>query len=282
MNAYVFPIGLSAAVGVVIWYWRQAWLRDQIRQRLEETAEQEQAAQLNERPFARRHFVIPWVIGVAVSAALTLALNWPTNIAVALGFVVALLLTQLDAWILELRYSQIESQLADCIDMLVASVQAGSSLQSALDTAANDIRQPLRRELVEMVARLRLGDAPQDVFELLRQRAPMETFRLFGTTLSVNWEVGGGLAETLASVGQTIRDRMTIARQIRTLSTQGRITTIAVLSVTYFLGAMMWQSDPTRMLGFLSTSLGQWLVTIALALQGIGIAMVARISRPKV
>mgnify|MGYP003313527534 FL=1 len=110
----------------------------------------------------------------------------------------------------------------------------------------------------------------------------METFRLFCTTLTVNWEVGGGLAQTLASVGRTIRDRMAIARQIRTLSTQGRITTISVLSVTYFLAAMMWQSDPDRMLGFLSTSVGQMLVTAVLVLQGIGIAMVAKISRPKV
>ncbi len=57
-------------------------------------------------------------------------------------------------------------------------------------------------ELQEMVARLRLGDAPLDVFDLLQQRVPIETFRLFCTTLSVNWEVGGGLAHTLASIGQ--------------------------------------------------------------------------------
>ena len=278
----MIPIGLSAAIGAVAWYWRRAWYRDQVRQRLESTTEVSEVAAPTGRPCAGRHLVLPWVAGVIVSLTVALALNWPTNISAALGFVVALLLTQLDAWILEMRFNRIETQLADCIDMLVASVQAGASLQSALEVATGDTRQPLRRELEEMVARLRLGDAPVDVFELLRQRVPVETFRLFCTTLAVNWEVGGGLAQTLASVGQTIRDRMAIARQIRTLSTQGRITTMSVLFVTYFLAAMMWQSDPARMLGFLSTSVGQMLVTVVLALQGIGIAMVAKISRPKV
>ena len=278
----MIPIGLSAAIGAVAWYWRRAWYRDQVRQRLESTTEVSEVAAPTGRPFAGRHLVLPWVAGVIVSLTVALALNWPTNISAALGFVVALLLTQLDAWILEMRFNRIETQLADCIDMLVASVQAGASLQSALEVATGDTRQPLRRELEEMVARLRLGDAPVDVFELLRQRVPVETFRLFCTTLAVNWEVGGGLAQTLASVGQTIRDRMAIARQIRTLSTQGRITTMSVLFVTYLLAAMMWQSDPARMLGFLSTSVGQMLVTVVLALQGIGIAMVAKISRPKV
>jgi tight adherence protein B len=282
MGGYVLPIGLSAAVGAVLWYWRHAFVREQIRQRLRTDTVTEETTQLAERPFARRHHVLPWIVGATLAALVILAFTWPVSIGIAVGIVVALLLTQIDAWILEHRHAKIESQLADCIDMLVASVQAGASLQSAMEIVSNDIGQPLERELQEMVARLRLGDAPQAVFNLLQQRVPIETFRLFCTTLSVNWEVGGGLANTLASIGQTIRDRMAIARQIRTLSTQGRITTLAVLSITYFLFAMMWQSDPSRMLGFLSTSVGQGLVTAALLAQGIGIAMVAKISRPKV
>jgi tight adherence protein B len=282
MSDYVLPVVLIAAVGGVLWYWRHTWVREQIRQRLKAGSESDDTAEIAELPFARRHHIFPWVCGIVVAALLIFAVNWPNNISVALGVVVALLLTQVDAWILEIRLSRIESQLADCIDMLVASVQAGSSLQSALEVASNEIMEPLKGELQEMVARLRLGDAPTDVFELLRQRVPAETFRLFCTTLSVNWEVGGGLANTLASIGQTIRDRITISRQIRTLSTQGRITTLAVLSITYLLAAMMWQSDPPRMIGFLSIPTGQWLVTGALLLQGIGIAMVAKLSRPKV
>ena len=282
MNGYVLPLSLSAAVGAVLWYWRHTWVRDQIRNRLESEADINDDIGVVEQPFARRHHLLPWIAGILVASGLMLGLRCPTNIAVAVGIVVSLLLTQVDAWILEIRQSRIEAQLADCIDVLVASVQAGASLQSALEAASNDMQQPLQRELQEMVARLRLGDEPVDVFELLRQRVPVESFRLFCTTLSVNWEVGGGLAMTLASIGRTIRDRMIIARQIRTLSTQGRITTLAVLSITYFLAAMMWQSEPGRMYGFLSTVAGQWLVTLALLLQGIGIALVAKLSRPKV
>ena len=278
----MIPIGLSAAVAAGAWYWRRAWFRDQVRKRLEDTRETADVVTAAGGAFARRHLILPWFTGVIVSVAVVVLLHWPTNIAAGLGFVTALLLVQLDAWVLELRFNRIESQLADCVDVLVASVQAGASLQSALEAASGESRDPLRGELEEMVARLRLGDPAVDVFALLRRRVPVETFRLFCTTLTVNWEVGGGLAQTLASVGQTIRGRMAIARQVRTLSTQGRITTMSVLFVTYFLGAMMWQSDPARMTAFLATSVGQMLVTAVLVLQGVGIAMVAKISRPKV
>lgn len=281
MGNILFPIGIAAAAGAIGVYWRYAWLQDRVRERLRETEAAEQV-QRRERPFARRHRIVPWLVGATLGAMLAILWSWPINICVGIGFVAALLLVQADAWFYEWRVGRIEAQLADVIDVLVSSVQAGASLQSALELASHETRPPLRQELEEMVARLRLGDAPADVFDLLRQRVPNETFRLFSTTLTVNWEVGGGLSETLAAVGQTIRDRMTIARQIRTLSTQGRITTVVVLGMTYFLGAMMWQSDPDRMAGFLSTSVGQWMVTIALVLQGIGVALVAKISRPKV
>ena len=276
------PFGLAACIAVVVWYWRRAWLRDLINSRLKSESTTDEPVDTTERPFARRHFVLPWVVGVIVSATLIVGFAFPTKIAVAIGFVMALVLTQVDAWILERRINKIETQLAECIDVLVASVRAGSSLQNALEIAARDTRQPLQRELEEMVARLRLGDPPSKVFEHLRQRVPIEPFRLFCTTLTVNWEVGGGLAVTLAAVGQTIRDRMTIGRQIRALSTQGRITTMSVLSVTYFLFAMMWQTDPMRMVGFLRSVEGEWMVAAAIVMQGIGIAMVAKISRPKV
>jgi len=277
----LFPLGLAAAAGAIGVYWRYAWLQERVRERLRDS-EAAETIQRRERPFARRHRIVPWLAGATLAAMLAIVWSWPINICVGIGFVAALLLVQADAWFYEWRIGRIEAQLADVINVLVSSVQAGASLQNALEMASNETRPPLRKELEEMVARLRLGDAPADVFDLLRQRVPHETFRLFSTTLTVNWEVGGGLSETLAAVGQTIRDRMTIARQIRTLSTQGRITTVVVLGMTYFLGAMMWQSDPDRMAGFLSTSVGQWMVTIALVLQGVGVALVARISRPKV
>jgi tight adherence protein B len=172
--------------------------------------------------------------------------------------------------------------LADAIDVLVASVSSGASLQASLRQASEYSPMPLRGELSEMVARLRLGDSPPDVFDLLRQRVPTETFRLFATTLTVNWTVGGELAETLAAIGSTIRDRLAIARQIRTLSTQGTLTTLTVLAVVWFMAAMMWQADPPRFKSFLQSGVGSWLVAASLFLQGVGVALVSRISRPKI
>ena len=283
MTGFLVPAGslFAAIVGLAI-YWYKSAQRDFIVQRLHASESDIQADISYEYPFARRHRVIPWITIVPVGLVAAWALALPWNIALGVIFVMALLCSEVDAWIYQWRVSRMEAQLADTIDVLVASVGAGSSLQAALTQAADFAPLPLRRELSEMVARLRLGDSPPSVFDLLRQRVPTETFRLFTTTLTVNWQVGGELAETLSAIGSTIRDRLAIARQIRTLSTQGAFTTVAVLIVIWFMSAMMWQADPLRFESFLISTVGSWMVAACLFLQGVGITLVSRISRPKV
>ena len=94
--------------------------------------------------------------------------------------------------------------------------------------------------------------------------------------------VGGELSGTLVAIGGAVRDRSAIARQLRTLSTQGTLTTIVVVSIVWFRAAMMWQSDPQRCNNFILSDAGSWLTTAGLALQGGGIALVSRIIRPKI
>ncbi len=132
-----------------------------------------------------------------------------------------------------------------------------------------------------MVARIRLGDTPQAAFAGLHERVPLETFLLFSSALAVQWETGGSLAPTLATVGRTIRDRVELSRRIRSNTLQSQLSTIAVLCVTYFLALVFWRSNPAQMQEFLGTRIGQSLVAGSILLQALGIAWMSAISRMK-
>jgi tight adherence protein B len=272
---------IALIVGV-FYYWRWTAIKQQVRQRLVESDEPIVDSIFAERPFARRYRWIPWLVGLVLGFFLSIVFDWPVNISVGVSVSMALLGLELDAWIFEYRLTRIETQLADTIDVVVASLSSGSSLQASLIEAADFSQQPLKTVLLETVARLRLGDAPSDVFQTLGIRVPSESFQLLSTSLIVNWEMGGGLAETLAALGKTIRDRIVISRQVRALSAQGRLTTLTVLAVIWFMAAMMWQADGARFVNFVTSVVGSWLVAVSLFLQGIGIALVSRISRPTV
>ena len=113
----------------------------------------------------------------------------------------------------------------------------------------------------------------------LTQRVPLETFLLFSSALAVQSETGGSLAPTLASVGRTIRDRIEIARRIRSNSAQSEVSTLAVMMLTYFIALVVWRTNPEQMSQFLATSIGQWAVAGTILLQAVGLVWMSLLSR---
>ena len=162
----------------------------------------------------------------------------------AVGLIVGLLAGQLESYLAVRRTARIETQLADAIDLMVAALGAGAGVADALENAMGESGRPLRPQLEEVVGRIRFGDDPRTVYYGLTQRVPLETFLLFASALSVQAETGGSLAPTLASVGRTIRDRIEIARRIRSNSAQSEVSTLAVMMLTYFIALVVWRANP--------------------------------------
>jgi Flp pilus assembly protein TadB len=232
-------------------------------------------------PFTRHVFIYYWLAAMAVGAMLYYGFGMHLAFAAMFALLVALLGSLLETMRVQRRMALIEVQLSDSIDIIVGSLRAGAGVTDALASALVEAREPLRSELHEVLNRLRLGDDPAVVFKNLVRRVPLETFGLFAATLITHWEVGGSLAPPMASVGRTIRDRIEVARRIRALTTQSRVSTIAVLAVTYFIAAVIWRNDPERMENFLSTSIGRGLVVAAVVLQGVGLVWSAWLGRVK-
>ncbi len=268
--------GLGLAIG---WLLRAARTRRIARDRLLPRVEKPVAPRI--RPFAPRQRWVPWVVGGVVGLLGWLFAPFPWIYTAALASVAGLCAWQADIILQQRRHARIESQLADAIDLMIAAVRVGASPQAALESYLAEARPPLRPQIEDLLARIRLGDNPADAFESLARRVPLETFRLFATAMTVNLQVGGGLAETLATVGRTVRDRMEIGRRIQAVTAQARASVAVMLAVSYFIALLMWRNDPDRMLGFLGSTIGQYVVAAALVAQGLGIVWVANLVRPK-
>jgi tight adherence protein B len=205
--------------------------------------------------------------------------GWPLPFVAAASLLVGLLGDQVEGWLATRYEAKLESQLADAIDLMIGALGSGASLFKALEVAAAESRRPLRSYLDDVLGRIRYGDDARVVLHGLYQRLPRETFLLFTSALAVQWETGGSLAASLATVGRTIRDRIELTRRVRSNATQSQASTVVVLVLTYFIAAVVWRTNPDQMTLFLSSSLGQWLAAGAILLQAVGIVWMAAISR---
>jgi tight adherence protein B len=278
---------LALALGLIASAWNTLRVRRLARERLSagrlepEPVEPAEAQRPPARPFQARHPLVPWVAGAILAAIIDLLAGLNLSYAVMFGGIAGIVAHEVEALLAARKGLQIEEQLADAIDLMVASLRAGAGVLHSLESATAESRAPLRPQLEEMLGRIRYGDDPQAVFRGLVARVPLETFRLFASALAVHGEVGGSLAPTLAIVGRIIRDRVTLSRRIRALTVQARFSTFAILGTTYCIGLLMWRADPPRMEEFLASSVGSAAVSGAVLLQGIGIVWTSSLSRLK-
>ena len=226
-----------------------------------------------------------WWIGIPIAIVIVgsvwfwFAIPWPYLAAFFL--MIMLCAGQVDAIFLQMRVQKLEQQLADSIDMMVAAVKSGAGLQSALESSVKQTRRPWLTESEQLTRAIRYGEDPVEALGDLSERLPLESVLLFAQTLAVNWRVGGRLAVTLANVGRTVRDRIELSRRMTAMTTQARLSVISVIVVTYFIGALIWRNDPERMSGFLTSMIGQTLVSVGMLLQAVGTVWISWMSKPR-
>lgn len=282
MTTLLLFFALAVSFALAYFMWERYRVDLLARERLDAVLDDEVVdamGPVRARRFVRRWRAAPWLFALAVSMVLYFVLAWSLPFVLSVGLILALLGAQLESYFAQRTTAKIELQLADAIDLMIGALSAGAGVMIALDHVVRETSNPLRPQLAEMAGRLRLGDDPAEVFHSLYRRVPLESFQLFSAALAVHWETGGSLAPTLTTVGRTIRDRVEVARRIRSNVVQSQVSTIAVLGITYFLAAIVWRSNPAQMELFVSAAIGQWMIAGSMLLQAFGIVWMAAISK---
>jgi tight adherence protein B len=280
----IVPFIAAAAAAAALYSWRSARLKRMCIQRLSASLSTSPArpralqTTASLRRFPPRYRFAGPLAGLLVATAFYWFSGLPSPFAVSAGLLSGVLAGLAEAAVSDAKTAAMEMQLADSIDLMVGALQAGSALLKAFDAALAEARPPFRSELQELTGRIRLGESPQVALNDLAQRVPLETFRLFALSLSVHWETGGALSSGLLGVARTIRDRIETARRIRAQGAEGQVSVVAVLLISYGLGATMYNANPQPMREFLLSPIGSYLGAAVIGLQAVGILWITRMS----
>ena len=231
------------------------------------------------KPYPRRFRFIPFVAAALSGASLLWLTDLPGAYAIGSAVLVGAIAHLLEARSADQRTQRIEEQLADAIDLMVASLRAGSALLASLEATLREAKMPMRAELETLAGRIRVGEDPRIVVRELAVRVPLESFRLFSHTLLVHWETGGSLAPALRTVGGTVRDRLEVSRRISAQAVESQISVIAVMAVTYGLAVFMRSSNPEPFHKLIYSLFGSYVAAALMVLQAIGMVWIWRMSR---
>jgi tight adherence protein B len=129
------------------------------------------------------------------------------------------------------RRRAFNDQLPDTVMLMSNALRSGMSLLQSMDMVARESAPPISEEFSRVVREIGFGLAPEEALRHLQQRVQSNDIALLVTGMNVHREVGGNLATLLDGMADAIRERVELKGEIRTLTTQQRIT-------SYVLGFM--------------------------------------------
>lgn len=137
------------------------------------------------------------------------------------------------------RQTKFADQLGDTLQLLSGSLRAGYGLMQAVDSVAREADAPASEEFGRLVVETRLGRDMTDALEAMAERMESEDFGWVTQAMEIHREVGGDLAEVLDNVGETIRERNKIRRQVKALSAEGRMSAWVLLALPFGVALIM-------------------------------------------
>jgi tight adherence protein B len=142
------------------------------------------------------------------------------------------------------RLNAFNKQLPDTITLIANALRAGSSFLQAIELVVRESRPPISTEFGRVIREVNLGLPFDQALENMVRRVRSDDLELMATAIAIQHQVGGNLAEILDSISYTIRERIRIKGEIRTLTAQQRLSGYVVGFLPIALAGFLFVAAP--------------------------------------
>ncbi len=175
------------------------------------------------------------------------------------------------------RLKLLNEQLGDAIVLISNSLKAGYSFFQAVDTVAKEMTGPIAEEFTFLQKEINLGLTTEKGLENLVSRAASDDLELVVTAVQIQRQVGGNLAEVLDNISSTIRERVKIKGEVKTITAQGRMSGMVIALLPAALGFILFLINPEHIGMLFSDSIGIAILCFSIMMELIGIYFISKI-----
>ncbi len=180
------------------------------------------------------------------------------------------------------RIRKMINQLPDVFELLGQALRAGHSLASGIQLVSQQMPDPIAGEFARVFQEQNLGIKIEEAMLNMANRVDQMDMRFFVTSVLIQRQTGGDLAEILDKIGAVIRDRIKLLGTVQALTAEGRLSgwVLFLLPVVVFFVAMLINPEYGTML--INTDAGRIMLLIAIGMDLMGMAMIKKIVNIKV
>ena len=179
------------------------------------------------------------------------------------------------------RTKKFVGQLGDTLQLITGSLTAGYGLGQTLDSVARETESPTSDEFSRVVMETRLGRSLEDALDAMSLRINAPDFDWVVDAIKIQSSVGGNLSEIIDQVGETIRARVRIKRQVDALTAEGKISALVLFVLPFGLCGFIAMSNPAYIKPLFSTGTGYVLSGLAALLLTLGGLWLKKLVNPE-
>jgi tight adherence protein B len=143
------------------------------------------------------------------------------------------------------RTKAFDGQLSPTILAMSSAMKAGYTFAQAMDLVSKNTPPPMGSELSRVTREIQLGVPINEALGHMVKRNDSEDLRLMLTAVQIQSQVGGNLSSILDTIEFTIRERIRIKGEIKTLTGQARASGWVLIILPFALGGLLMAIAPS-------------------------------------
>ncbi|MCI0641399.1 MAG: type II secretion system F family protein [Gemmataceae bacterium] len=224
-------------------------------------------------------------IGVVLGILGTTA-SWMMGVQIYLAPLAGILMFTIPfTWLITkraMRLKHFASQLPDALELVARALRAGHSLAAGMHVVAEEMPTPVADEFNRVYEEQNLGIPIEEAMKSMCDRVPNLDLRFFVTSVLIQRQTGGDLAEILDKIGYVIRERFRILGQVKALTAEGRLSGVILIALPFAMFLLMMHIKYDYIEKLWTHPLGIKMSIFALIAQLLGAIVIRKIVNIKV
>ena len=127
------------------------------------------------------------------------------------------------------------------------------------------------------IQEIQVGSTTEEALRNFSDRSGSGDLDIVVTAMLIQQSTGGNLAEILDNVGHTMRERIRIRGEIKTLTTQGLMTGVIIGGLPIFIGMAVSVINPGYINPLFHSLIGNVMLGFGVALETMGVLIIKKI-----
>ncbi len=177
------------------------------------------------------------------------------------------------------RSVQLESQCVEAMELAARSLRAGHPLVSAFRLISEEMSPPVSLIFGDICQLQEYGAELKEAIYKPIAKSGSSDLHLFATSVAIQLESGGNIADMMFRLAAVTRDRIRLRRRVGILTAQTQLSKRVLVALPFILLAGLTFLNADYMAPLFSTEIGHYLLAAAGVGMVLGIGTMNRVSR---